>query len=165
MWISDRPSTATGTLIRGRDFRDLDDLAAAAWDLSSGQVRIDSATIETHDVPVADGSVKPQPCLVLRGSCPPGTCYRLRTEGLAVAGQDERSFQDVGQFTFRQWPVTRADIERSLSRVDLISVEQFRLDAERAGNEATFAPSGSTNAPDANSRKAVTMTRKTGATR
>ncbi len=165
VWISDRPTTTTGTLTRGRDFRDLDDLAPASWDLSSGQVRIDSATIETHDVPIADGSVNPQPCLVLRGSCPPGTCYRLRTEGLTAAGQDERSFQDVGQFTFRQWPVTRAEVKRSLSRVELISVEQFRLDAERSGNKATFAPSGSTNHRDANSRKSVSMTRHTGATR
>lgn len=162
VWLSDQPPTPTGTLSRGRDFRDLDDLAPAAWNMSSGPVRIESATIETHDVPVADGSVIPQPCLVLRGRCPPGTCYRLRTEGLAAAGHDERCFQDVGQFTFRQWPVTRQDVKRSLSRVELISVEQFRLDAERSGYKATFAPTGSTRNRDANSR---TMTRHTGAAR
>lgn len=140
IWVSDRRAAPVGTLSRDRDFVKLGDLAPATWSVSSGEIGLDSALIETHSVPTRDGSMQRQPCLVLRGRCPQGTRYRLRTDGLEAEGQDEQFFSELGQFTFRQWPVTEADVKRSLKQVQLISVEQFQLDTEQTGGNTMFPP-------------------------
>ena len=138
VWISDRAPAPVGALVRDRDFLKLADLAPARWHLSDGEVQLDSAAVETHAVPNRHGAVKPQPCLVLRGSGPLGDCYRLRTKGVTFEGRDEQCYTRLGQFTLRLWPVTEADAERTLQAVELISMEQFKRDALRVGGTAVL---------------------------
>ncbi len=138
VWMSDRSTSPVGRLAKGRDYVQLADLAPARWQLSSGTIELLSATIETHTVPDETGSQRPQPCLVLRGSCPPGMAYRLRTVGLTVAGQDEQCFTRLGRFTLRQWPVSEEDVQRALQAVQLISIDQFKLEASLNGGQIQF---------------------------
>lgn len=140
VWVADRPTTAVAVLRKGHDFSRLSDLGSVAWDLSAGPVRLESATIETHGVADDSGREKPQSCLVVRGSAPPGAIYRWRTTGLSAGGWDAQSFPAEGQFTFRQWPVTEADADRLLRTVELVSIDRFRRDAELAGHHAGFPP-------------------------
>lgn len=138
VWMSERRTSPVGELVRGRDYVQLADLAPAKWQLSSGTIQLLSAGIETHTVPDSTGNHRPQPCLVLRGSCPSGMAYRLRTVGLAAAGQDEQCFTQLGRFTLRQWPVTEEDVQRALQAVELISVDQFKLEASLSGGQIQF---------------------------
>ncbi|MEM9588195.1 MAG: hypothetical protein AAGA03_13015, partial [Planctomycetota bacterium] len=120
------------------------DLAPASWQVTNGNIDLVSAGVEVHSVPDASGSVKPQPCLVLRGQCPPGTAYRLRTRGLRIEGEDERCYRTHGQFVLRQWPVSVEDVEQSLDSVELISIDQFKLDAQTSGGHVVFPSSKGT---------------------
>lgn len=139
VWVSDRTASSAGALVRKQDFWHLQDLAPANWQLSEGEIQLKSATIETHDVADRSGNLQPQPCLVLRGSGPRSIAFRMRTRGLAFEGQDEQCFTELGQFTLRQWPVTQADVERSLQAVELILVDQVQRDTERSGGKLIFA--------------------------
>ncbi|QDV69960.1 hypothetical protein Poly24_36790 [Rosistilla carotiformis] len=139
VWISDRKANSVGALVRNQDFRQLQDLAPASWQLSEGEVRLKSAAIETHTVADRSGTLTPQSCLVLRGSGPRSMALRLRTRGLAFEGQDEQCFTTLGEFTLRQWPVTGDDVQRSLQSVELILVDQVKSDTERAGGKVIFA--------------------------
>ncbi|QDV13776.1 hypothetical protein CA51_36670 [Rosistilla oblonga] len=138
VWTSDRKANSVGALVRNQDFWHLKDLAPASWQLSEGEVRLKSATIETHDVADRSGALHPQPCLVLRGSGPRRMAFRVRTSGLAFEGQDEQCFTELGEFTLRQWPVTSEDVERTLQSVELILVDRVNSNAERAGGKVIF---------------------------
>ncbi|QEG40656.1 vWA domain-containing protein [Roseimaritima ulvae] len=138
LWTSERGASPVGELKRGRDYQHLVDLAPAKWQLSSGPIHLLSAKIETHTVPDDTGTPRPQPCLVLRGRCPPGMSYRLRTVGLAATGQDEQCFTALGRFTLRQWPVSEEQVQQALQAVQLISVDQFKLEASLSGGQIQF---------------------------
>jgi hypothetical protein len=146
IWIDERPANSVGSVIRDRDFKHLEDLAPASWQLGEGTVHLRSAAIETHAVPDETGALRDQPCFVLRGAGPPGNVFRFRTVGLNATGQDEQCFTGLGEWTLRQWPVTQAMAEAALHAVELISVDQFRRDAERAGGRLQF-DNATTSAP------------------
>lgn len=135
LYVADRPAAPVGVLVKNQDFAHLKDLAPAQWQLSEGTVRLLSAAIETHRVPNAQGQETLQSCLVLRAAGPIDHLYRLRTVGIDPAGQDEQFFTRLGQVTLRQWPITESDVEQALQRVELISVDQFRLDCQREGGQ------------------------------
>jgi hypothetical protein len=138
VWISDTPALPVGSLAKGREFTNLADLSPKTWQLNEGEARLLSAAIERHDVSDGEGGTQSLPCLVLRAALPPGTAYRLRTEGLSPSGFDEQWFTKHGHYTLRQWPITADQVTQSLHAVHLVSIEQLKRDCERRGNVATF---------------------------
>lgn len=141
VWVSDQPAIPVASLRKGIHFRSPADLAPARIQVSGGNVRLKSASIENHAVVGRRGNKEALPCLVLRAEVPVGSVHFLRTEGLFFEGFDEQYYRDLGKYTLRLWPVTTEQIEQSLNAIHLISIEDFKRSAEQSGGVVTFEAS------------------------
>jgi hypothetical protein len=131
--VNPNDAIPVGVLKRGRDFAHFADLAPARWQDSVGEIRLRQATIETWKVPGKDGKESLQDCFVMRIDCPAGSSYRLRPRGISFDGYDEQVFADAASYTYRAWPLTIEQVDRDLSGLELISVDQTSESAQRAG--------------------------------
>ena len=146
VWVSDQPAIPVASLRKGIHFSSPADLAPARIQVSGGDVRLISASIEDHSVVGRRGNTEALPCLVLRAEVPVGSVHFLRTEGLFFEGFDEQHYRDLGQYTLRLWPVTTEQIEQSLNAIHLISIEDFKRAAEQSGGVVTFESSANADA-------------------
>lgn len=138
VWVSDQSAIPVASLRKGTNFSHTADLAPQQIQVSGGNVRLLSASIENHSVVDSHGETELLPCLVLRSDMPAGSVHFLRTEGLFFEGFDEQHYRELGQYTLRLWPVTAEQVNKSLNAVHLISIEDFKRSAEQNGGVVTF---------------------------
>lgn len=136
--LTNSPAVPVGRLVRDRDFKHFADLAPATWQDSAGVVRLVDAKIEISQTPDKTGANTPQSCFVLRLECPEGAAFRVRPVGLTAQGSEELYFASANAYTYRAWPLTEADVERSLQALELISVNQVVDAANRSGSLLKF---------------------------
>jgi hypothetical protein len=96
-------------------------------------VVVESVQVEQHRVEVRPGRFEPRDCLVVRLSCPPGKPFKVEPVGLSPAGQEHRFYSGVGKTTALFWPVSSEEAHDALDRLNLISLERFKADADRHG--------------------------------
>lgn len=137
VWVSDQPAIPVASLRKGTHFSHTADLAPQQIQVSGGNVRLLSASIENHTVVNSRGETEALPCLVLRADMPAGSIHFLRTEGLFFEGFDEQYYRELGQYTLRLWPVTAEQVDKSLNAVHLISIEDFKRSAEQNSGVVT----------------------------
>jgi hypothetical protein len=119
-------------LQRGRDFATLADLPRRVQ-LLDGEAVLDSVQIEEHVVEIGPGVRQLQPCLAVRLIHAPGKPVWAQVEGLTPAGHEHRFYQQIGQSTSLFWPVTADAAAARLTRLSLVSLEQFQRDARQQG--------------------------------
>jgi hypothetical protein len=132
-WGTDGEASPDVRLERGQDFRVADDLELLSPNIDGQPVTIESVQIEDHEVEVGDGIKQIRSCLVVRLNYPKGQPVWSRPYGLGIEGWDHRFYEDVSKYTGLFWPVTRSQLDSSLRRLALISVERFKRDAKRRG--------------------------------
>jgi hypothetical protein len=117
-------------LVRGSDFKELEDLAALTVKASPSEreepvgVRVEGVRQERRQVEVRPGKVVDGvDCLVVRLSYPPGgQPFFVQLPGEAGAiGHEHRFYTEAGKYTGIFWNV-RKDQADALQRLDLISV-------------------------------------------
>jgi len=103
-------------------------------------VVIESILAEDHHVETRPGAPRePKPCLVVRLRYPPKSPFLVDPRRLAGVkptpiGYEHRFYTKADRYTGLFWPVTEEQVRASLESLSLISLSQFRTDAERDRN-------------------------------
>ncbi len=132
-WSPDRQAPAACALRRGREFQTLGELAGTSLRVGGEDVTLESVAVETHVLETQPGRREPQPCLVVRLAHTPGQKLLVRPEGLALGGREHRFYSSIGRYTGLFWPVTSDEAATALSELGVISVDAFKLEAQRRG--------------------------------
>jgi hypothetical protein len=134
LWFNaDQETPAAATLRRHHDFTALADLAGRPVRVLGDEVRIESVKVEQHVVPTRPGVRESQSCLVVRLSHSPERPVWASVAGMHAVGQEHRYYSSIGGYTGLFWPVTPDEAEMALARISLISLEEFKLQAQRRG--------------------------------
>ena len=97
-------------------------------------VVIDSVDVETHRVETQPGKFEDKRCLVVRVTHPRAKPVKVRVEGIAPSGQEHRYYPEAGKVTALFWPVDEAQARNGLSRINLVSINRFKSQAEKNGH-------------------------------
>jgi hypothetical protein len=132
-WDPDRSAPPDVLLEPGRHFRSLDELRWRDFDVAGEKVTIEGLSFETRTVMIDPQNSAERPCLVVRIAHPRDRSFRVRLEAAGIAGSEERYYQQVGKSTTLFWPMTSDQALAALRRIDLISLQGFKWEAERRG--------------------------------
>ena len=102
--------------------------------LENDTVVVDHIAVETQKVETQPGKLEDKRCLVVRVTHPLAKPVKVRIEGIAPAGQEHHYYPEAGKYTALFWPVTEAQVNSSLSRINLISINRFKNTAEDRRN-------------------------------
>jgi hypothetical protein len=145
-WSMDAHSPYSATLKRNEKRPGIAEMAGVALKTADDTVTVESIAIENHYVEVAAGQRAMQPCLVVRLTSTPGNIYWAELMGLETAGVEQRFYPSIGGYTALFWPVTEAEVERTLQGIGVVSPDVFQREAKASGNFVEFE---SLAAPDA----------------
>jgi hypothetical protein len=134
LWFNADQETPAGcTLRRGHDFTALADLRDRPLRVSGDEVLVERVAVERQVVEARPGVREPQSCLVVRLSHAPDKPVWARVGGMHAAGQEHRYYSSIGASTSFFWPVTADEAELALTSISLVSLEEFKRDAQRRG--------------------------------
>ncbi len=132
-WNPDQTLIPGAALDRNHDFRTLAELAGQSVQVGPDEATIESVTVEEQYVNDGQGNRQLQNCLVVRLSHRPGHPVVARVEGVRTAASENRMYSSIGKATYLFWPVTRDQVEQSLQRVLLYSVNDLKAKAQLRG--------------------------------
>lgn len=154
-WCPDQPAPAAVTLLRNRDYNSLDDLTNLKVQALSAEVMIDQVAMETHIVEVSPGVREERACLAVRMSLPESSPYWVRPQGISFAGSEHRYYEGTNKYTGLFWPVTADEAAKVLNGFGLISLAEFKAEAERRGFATTMNSLPAPNPDDSRPRPPV----------
>ena len=132
-WDAENEAVPAVLVERRRDLTLGDDLRGYRFSIDGLPGTIESVQVEDHEVDVGKATKETRPCLVLRVAYPKNRPVWARPYGLAIEGSEHRFYEDVDKYTGLFWPATRPQADMVLQRLGLISVVDFRRDAQRRG--------------------------------
>jgi hypothetical protein len=133
LWFNaDQETPAAATLRRTHDYLALTDLAGRMVRIAGDEVRLESVSVEQHVVETRAGVREPQSCLVIRLSHEQGKPVWARAAGIRAVGQ-EHCYYSIGSYTGLFWPVTADEAGLAMSSISLISLEEFKREAQQRG--------------------------------
>ena len=146
-WSLDADVPYSAALKRNHERPTVAELAGVALRTASESVMVESVAVEEHYVTIAPGQRAKRPCLVVRLTSKPGQIYWAELQGLQPAGTEQRFYPSIGKYTGLFWPVTRAEVDRGLRGLGIVSLDVFKREAESQNSHIQF---DSLAAPDAN---------------
>ena len=133
-WDPDRTATPVASLESGRDFRALEDLRGRKIEVAGGKRdRWRAFRWRLQTVMIDSERSGPQPCLVVRIAHPPELPVRVRLDAAGIAGSEERFYQEAGKTMALFWPITADQARASIRRLELVSLNGFKREAEQRG--------------------------------
>jgi hypothetical protein len=135
-WLADAPPPAAATIVAGRDFHTLDDLAGRTIEVANQTLRIEDARVDSLPVPGATGD--PKPCLCVTWSGSPDAIAWLRIAGADLIAHEHRHYAAVGRYVARFW---LPDAESAITpgvRWEITTLDDLKHTAERYGTHARF---------------------------
>ncbi len=132
-WDPDRLATPEAALKSGRDFQALDDLRGRKIEVAGGRVIMESVSMEIQTVMIDSERSEQQPCLVVRVAHPPELPVRVRLDAAGIAGSEERFYQEAGKTMTLFWPMTSDQAPAAIHRLELLSLNGFKREAEQRG--------------------------------
>lgn len=133
-WSLQQATPYSATVKRTQQRPNIADLTGIALGTADDTVRAQSIAIENHYVEVAPGQRAEKPCLVVRLKSTPGNIYWAELLGLTTAGAEHRFYPSIGSYTGLYWPVTQAEVDRSLQGFGLVSLDVFKREAQQRGH-------------------------------
>ncbi|HEY8504361.1 MAG TPA: vWA domain-containing protein, partial [Gemmataceae bacterium] len=143
-WNPDQEAPVASRLDRGADFRQVTDVRGVTLFVDRRPVTVEGLTVEEHVIDVTPSTRARKKCLVVRltwppqeggGPARPGT-VRVRLRGGGFDGSAHWHFAAAGAATALFWRDDGEVPADAVEAVELISLDQFRRDAERRGFSA-----------------------------
>jgi hypothetical protein len=135
MWWSPALETPADAFVaRSTDLPTLLHAANISKPMGGETVVLDGVDVETHRVETQPGKFEDKRCLVVRVTYPNGNPVKVRVEGVAPAGQEQRYYPEAAKVTALFWPVDESQARDGLSRINLISINRFKRQAEKEGH-------------------------------
>jgi hypothetical protein len=151
-WSPDQPAPAAVTLLRNRDYHALDDLTQRKIQALTAEVTIDEIAVESHIVEVSAGVREERSCLAVRMTLPEASPFWVRPQGLSFVGTEHRYYEGTNKYTGLFWPITVDEATQVLNGFSLISLAEFKAEAERRGFTTTMNSLPAPNPDDSRPR-------------
>lgn len=172
-WNPDQPRRPAAILQRGADFKQATELRDRAVMVDGTNVTLDSVRLEQHVVQTGPNQRTRQPCLVVRlrsarradisatgspssAEASEAPLARARVGGISYLAQEERFYRSEAAYALLVWPVG-ADEAAGITELDLLSLSDFKKNAERRGFVAELAEVGAPTPDDARPPKPVSL--------
>jgi hypothetical protein len=130
-WNPDQELVVANTLNRGIDFSKIEKLVNKQLQVAGDNITLESVSVEEHRVEVKAGQFEVKPCLVVRiahAPCRP-VWATVQGQGLGVAGEEHRFYDEPARYTGIFWPVDSDRINETLSRIGFVSLATFKEQA------------------------------------
>jgi hypothetical protein len=132
-WDPDRTAPPEVSLEYGRHFHGFEELRGQTVDLADGKVTVESVSVETRTVMIDPERSGQRTCLVVRVAYPPEHPVRVRLDALGITGFEERFYQDAGKSMTMFWPIAPDQPLAAIRRLDLVSLDSFKREAQERG--------------------------------
>lgn len=133
-WSPDQEAAGSAAFQQGADFNSTSDLTNRSKPVEGDLVTVESVSVEDHMVQVQPGQMpEKKSCLVVRMAYAKGKPVWAKISGpWTPEGFEHRFYQDANKYTGLFWPAP-PNAEETLSKLNIISVESFKRNAESRG--------------------------------
>jgi hypothetical protein len=132
-WNADQHAAPAAVLKRGHDFKTLAELSGRTLRISGDELRLEAVCVERHIVQTRPAVREEQSCLMVRASHASQQPVWTRVTGVHPAGQEHRYYASIGSYTGLFWPVTTDEAESLLTSLSVVSLNDFKREAQQRG--------------------------------